>query len=287
MVFITFTIIFSTINHLLFKAFARFKIDLLTAVVFNYFVCVIIGYITSAEILFRGSIFKQNWYIFSIIQGALFAVTFYLMGRTTKIHGVAVTSLATRLAVAVPVFAAFFLYNDIISATKITGLLTALVALYLSCAGHENTPLLSTKKAYLPLFLFISFGMHSTFIKFVQEHFLVTTSYSAYIMSSFLAAFILSGSILLLRVITKKCTCQWRNVAAGIVLGFINYGAVYFLIRALSVPEWESSQLFPTISIAVVISSSFGAWLFFKEHINRKMLLSLVIGVGAIVLVNM
>jgi len=285
--FLTFAIVFSTINHLLFKAFARFKIDLLTAVVLNYFVCVIIGYSTSFEQLFQGSIFTQNWYIFSIIQGALLAVSFFLMGRTTKKYGVAVTSLATRLAVAIPVFAAFFLYNDIISVTKITGVLAALVALYLSCAVSENTPSVPKIKALLPIFLFISFGMHSTFIKFVQENFLGSTSYSTYIMSSFLAALILSGSILLWRVINKKYICQWRDIKAGIILGCANYGAIYFLIRALSVPGRESSQLFPTISIAIVILSSFGAWIFFREQINRKMLLSLVIGIGAIVLVNM
>jgi len=286
-IFLTFAIIFSTINHLLFKAFARFNIDLLTAIVFNYFVCVIIGYGTSVEKLFQGSIFTQNWYIFSIIQGALFAVSFFLMGRTTKKYGVAVTSLATRLAVAIPVVAAFFLYNDIISVTKITGVLIALFALYLSCAGQENTPSVSKTKAFLPVFLFISFGMHSTFIKFVQENFLGSTSYSTYIMSSFLAALILSGSILLWRVIMKKCICQWRDVAAGIILGCANYGAIYFLIRALSVPGWESSQLFPTISISIVILSSLGARIFFREQISRKILLSLVIGIGAIVLVNM
>ncbi|MBN1969307.1 MAG: hypothetical protein JXR48_03840 [Candidatus Delongbacteria bacterium] len=286
MIFLTLTIIFSTINHLLFKLFAKFNINLLTAIVFNYLVCVVIGYNSSSENLFHVSILAENWFKFSVIQGALLAISFFLMGSTTKKNGVAITSLSTRLAVVIPVFAAFFLYDDKISATKMTGIFTALIALYLSSAVQANTQSVSKTKLFLPVFLFISFGLNSTLIKFVQEFFLRNASYSTYIMSSFFSALILSATVLIWRGIVLKFTFQWKDIISGVILGCSNYGGIYFLIKALSVPGWESSQLFPTISISIVILSSFGAWIFFKEKINLRMLLSLGIGIGSIILVN-
>ena len=76
-------------------------------------------------------------------------------------------------------------------------------------------------------------------------------------------------------------------MVAGLSLGCANYGSVYFLIRTLGVPGWQSSQIFPTVSIAVVGFSSLGAWAFFKERFHRGMIAAMVFGALSIVLVNL
>ena len=287
MTFLVFAIVASTMNHLLFKAFSRFGIDLLSAIVVNYFVCVIIGYGTSSASVLPGSIFTQNWYPYSLVQGGLFAACFFLIGRTTEKQGVAVASLATRLSVAVPTFAAFLMYDDVISAPKIVGILIALTALYLSSAMPSQSAQPPGAKTLLPLILFAAFGVHSTLIKFVQANYLGNTSYHAYVMAAFFSAFMLSGSVLAWRFLKKKQSFHWKDLVSGIALGCANYGAVYFLIRVLGVPGWQSSRIFPTLSVSIVLLSSFGAWAFFNERYQRRMVAALAAGVGAIVLVNL
>ena len=287
MTFLILAIVSSTLNHLLFKAFARSRINLLCAIVTNFAVCVVIGYSSSFESIFQGSIFTQAWYPISILHGGLFTLCFFLIGRTTEKQGVAVASLATRLSVAIPAAAAFFLFNDSITISKISGILVALLALYLSSVNHKGSEHPLKAGSMLPIILFAAFGFHSALIKFVQERFLGSTSYHEYVMSAFLSALVISGSVLTWRLIKKKQGCRWPDLLSGAVLGVSNYGSVYFLIKALGVPGWQSSQLFPTLSIAVVGLSSFGAWAFFKERLHRRILTALAIGVISIILINL
>jgi len=214
-------------------------------------------------------------------------VCLFLIGRTTEKQGVPVASLATRLSVAIPAFTAFLLYDDLVTPSKITGILAALLALYLSCIDPKGSGDPLRAGSMLPLALFAAFGTHSTLVKFVQEKFLGSTSYHEYVMAAFLSAFLISGSVLAWRLFKKQQACRWRDLISGLALGCSNYGSVYFLIRALSVPGWQSSQLFPTISIAVLSLSSLGAWAFFNERLHRRMLGALAIGAGSIVLVNL
>lgn len=287
MTFLVFAIVSSTLNHLLFKTFARYRVDLLSAIVANYAVCVLIGFSSSIGSLFQGSIFTRDWYPFSVIQGGVFVICLFLLGRTTEKQGVAVASLAARLSVAIPTVTAFFLYNDLVTASKLTGILAALLALYLSCVDAKGSVHPFKEGSMLSLTLFAVFGIHAALIKFVQAHYLGRTSYHVYVMSAFLSAFLISGSVLAWRLFKKQQAFRCKDIIWGITLGCTNYGSIYFLIRALSVPGWQSSQLFPTVSIAVLGLSALGARVFFKERLHRRMLGALAIGAGAIVLVNL
>ena len=287
MQFLIFAIGFSTLNHMLFKAFARWRIDLLSAIVVNYMVCVAIGYGSSLNSISWRSMFVMDWYPFSVIQGAMLVICFYLIGLTTKKQGVAVASLASRLSVAIPTVLAFFLYKDTVTTLKVTGILAALVALYL--IGVENSGKTERLQAVkiLPITLFALFGVHSSLIKFVQAQYLDKPSYHAYVMCAFFSALLISGAGLGWRVYRKQYAGRWKDLISGLILGCTNYGAVYFLIRTLGVPGWQSSQLFPTISIAVVSLSSIGARVAFNERLHRRVLGAIVIGAGAILLVNL
>jgi len=286
MTYLLIAIVCSTGNHLWFKAFARYRVDLLSAIVANYLACVLIGYGSSAASTFRSSIFSQDWYLLSVVQGAMLVICFLLIGRTTQKHGAAPASLATRLAVVIPTVAAFGLYGDVVSVPKIAGVLAAIPALYLSCADPSELRSIP-KPGLLPVALFVAFGLHSALLKLVQEHFLGTASYHAYVMSAFLSALVISSAILGRRLLKKLQRCKGRDFLLGLLLGCTNYGAVYFLIRVLGLPGWESSQIFPTISIAVVSLSALGAWAGFGERVSRRMLMALAIGAAAIVLVNL
>jgi drug/metabolite transporter (DMT)-like permease len=287
MTFLVFAIIFSTINHLLLKAFAHFRINLLTAIVLNYAVCVVIGYSSSTKLGSLEIIVTQNWFPFSILQGGIFVGCLLLLGITTEKQGVTISSLATRLSVAIPTVAAFFLYDDIIAVSKIIGILATILVLYLSSVGDSRSIKTFSKISLLPIIVFMAFGSHAVLLNYVQEQFLGNTSYHTYVMASFFSAFLISGLIMSWRLVKRQQSCNWKDLISGLVLGCTNYGSIYSLLRALSVPEWQSSQLFPTISVAVVCLSSLGAWIFFNEKLHQRMQIALVIGVGSIILVNL
>ncbi|MCP4157567.1 MAG: hypothetical protein GY757_58190 [bacterium] len=286
MTYLILAIACSTFIHLFFKVLSRYRIDLFGVIVLNYAMCIIIGYNSSVETLFDRSVFTQSWYPFSILQGIIFACCFFLLGRTTEKQGVTVATIATRLSVAIPTAAAFFLYNDQVTVTKLIGIATALFALYLSCTASGGTSKSSKTLSILPFTLFMIFGFHATLLKFVQAHYLGSTTYHTYIMSAFLSAFIISATVLAWKLLKQKQGLSWKELTAGLLLGLTNYGAIYFLVRALSEPGRQSSQLFPTISISVVILSAFGAWALFNERPGRRMAAALVTGAVSILVIN-
>jgi drug/metabolite transporter (DMT)-like permease len=286
MEFLLLAIVCSTLNQLLFKVFERYRIDLLSAIVVNYAVCVAIGYGSSPMPLPLRATLGQNWYPYAILQGIILIVSFIAMGRTTEQHGVAVASLATRLSVIVPTVAAFLLYGDRVTVAKLAGIAVSLLALYLSSTDTPGPAHASRGLSTLPLFLCATFGACSMLLKYVQQKYLRSESYHAFVLSSFMWAFLIGATILAGRLVRKKQGWEWKNAVAGMALGCANYGAVYFLVRALSMPGWESSQLFPTVSIAVVSLSTLVAWAVFQERLPRRTLVALAIGLGSIALVN-
>ena len=287
MVYLILSIACSTGNHLLFKAFKQWKTKLLCAIVVNYVVCVIIGFSSARLTRIDGYLWRQDWFGFAIFHGLLLIGSYYLIALTTKHIGVAVASLATRISVMLPIVTAFFLYGDILTVFKTVGILGALTALYLSSVENDSGPSVKAGSSqYLPVALFIAFGLHLTLTKYVQEYYLNDMVYHGYVMLSFASALLLGAGAMAWRALIKKDKYHKRDFFAGILLGCVNYGSVYFLIRALNVKGWESSEIFPTISIAVVISSSVGAYLFFREKIQGSKIVALILGLISVIFIN-
>ena len=60
------------------------------------------------------------------------------------------------------------------------------------------------------------------------------------------------------------------DLIAGGLLGVLNYGAIYFLVKVLGLEGWQSSQLFPIYSVGVVTVSSLLAVILFKERLSTN-----------------
>ena len=287
MVYLILSIACSTGNHLLFKAFKQWKTNLLCAIVTNYVVCVIIGFGSTRFATIHDSLWRQDWFGFALFHGLLLICSYYLIALTTKHVGVAIASLATRVSVVLPIVTAFLLYGDRLTVFKAVGILGALTALCLSSLENGSGPSVKAESShYLPVALFIAFGSHLTLTKYVQAYYLNDVAYHGYVMFSFASALVLGAGAIAWRVLIKNDSYQKRDVLAGILLGCVNYGSIYFLIRALSIEGWESSEIFPIISIAVVISSSVGAYLLFREKIQGLKIGALVLGLISIVFIN-
>jgi drug/metabolite transporter (DMT)-like permease len=88
------------------------------------------------------------------------------------------------------------------------------------------------------------------------------------------------------KILTIKVALRVGDLIAGGVLGMINYGAIYFLVKVLSLEGWQSSHLFPIYSVGVVTVSSLFAMILFKEHLSKWKTLGLVVGLLAVALLN-
>ncbi len=105
-------------------------------------------------------------------------------------------------------------------------------------------------------------------------------------MFAFASAFLIGLSALTYGRIRGTIAIGRREIGAGMILGINNYGSIYFLIRSLGQEGWESSVIFPTISVAVVILSFLGGFILFGEGASRRKRIAMAIGVAAILCIN-
>ena len=277
----------STLNHLLFKVFQKWRILILPAVVTNYLVCVGVGYSFLNPVARGVSILHQEWFFYAVAQGMLLIGSFLLISRTTRINGVSIAALSTRLAVIVPTAAAFFLYGDAAPALKLAGIGLAAVALYLSSAdSNASLPVARGENWLLPVTLFTVFGINMTLAKWVQHRYLDDITYHAYLTLSFCVAFLTGFGVLSVNTIRGKLKFGGKDVLAGLFLGINNYGSLYFLLKTIGQEGWESSVVFPTISVAVVVLSFAAGYAIFREEISRTRMVALGVGIVSILLIN-
>ena len=95
-----------------------------------------------------------------------------------------------------------------------------------------------------------------------------------------------SVAAVLVKIRAGKIAIRARDFVAGGTLGLINYGAIYFLVKVLSLEGWQSSQVFPVYSVGVVAVSSLLAMMLFNERLSRLKTVGLLIGLVAIALLN-
>jgi drug/metabolite transporter (DMT)-like permease len=287
MIFLVLAILGSGVIPVVFRAFESWRVNVFWAIPVNYVTCVLVGNLLSGKSLSPADLASQSWIFFAALQGVILAVNFYLLAHTAQRVGVAIASLASRLSVAIPSILAFRLYGDSLTFVKISGLLAALLALYLCTASEQRgrTPTTGLFQAS-PIILFLTFGGYFTILKYLQTYYLTESSYHSYVMSGFIFAFLSSLVIGIGKRVFAPADFRLRHSLAGIILGVINYIAIYALLEVLALKGWESSQLFPIYSVGVVAVSSLLAALFFRERLPPQKMIGLGVGVVAVALLN-
>ena len=286
MIFLLLAILCSAALPLLFRAFDDWRVNLFWAIPANYFACIVVGVIFAPPLQHATELLSRPWFILAILQGFVLAVNFYLLAYTAQRAGVSVAVLASRLSVAIPAILAFLLYGDSLNTVKVVGLAAALSSLYLCTAtGQDFGVTRAWLRRLLPILVFVMFGCHFTLLKFTQDRYLDSSSYHVYVTTSFFLAFVTSVVIGIWKIRTRV-EVRSGDLIAGGVLGLINYGAIYFLVKVLSLEGWQTSQLFPIYSVGVVSVSSLLALILFKERLSRLKTFGLVVGLMAVALLN-
>ena len=290
MIFLLFAILCSAAIPVLFKAFARWDLDVRLVVPFNYFACFVCGAISSGQLYWYPAQSGGFMLSLTVVQGVLLAGNLFLLAYTSQRVSVALAAFASRVSVAVPTAAAFFLFNDRLTASKGIGIGLALLALYLVTVPLGNPSGAPTQRVYsralLPM-VFLSYGAHFLFFKYVQETYLTEHTHHLYLGQSFLFAFFVSVVPILWsssETSPAKASSRVRSIVWGVLLGINNYIAVFLFITALSLPDWESSAIFPIFSFGVVLLSSVAAAMLFVERLNRPQLVGLAVGLVSVVL---
>ena len=286
MIYLFLSILFSTGLFVIFKYFGIYKIETLKAIVVNYMVAFTLGFISSEKTIIITEIPNQPWFYGAIFLGAMFVSIFFVMAITAQKNGISVASISGKMSVVIPIFFGVLLYGESINLLKITGIIIALIAVYLaSIKEGEN----DVKKGQLlfPMLLFVGSGIIDTSLKYIEEQFVPVEEVAVFSGSLFaIAAFF--GSVLLgIKALKKRDSFGFKNIIAGIILGVPNYYSIVFLIKALQTDGFESSTLFTLNNVAIVIVSSIVGLILFRERFSNNNKIGVFLAIIGIILVSL
>ncbi|MEP2935062.1 MAG: EamA family transporter [Gilvibacter sp.] len=286
MMYLILSIVSSTGILIVFKLFKRFNIDRLQAIVVNYIVACLCGFIAFDGPLSIQQISQADWFLPTAALGALFILIFYLMALTTQRAGLSVTSVAVKMSLVIPILFGLLFYKESANALKVIGIVLALVAVYLtSSRKEEGKQVTGASVLVLPLLVFLGSGIIDTSIKFLEDSYVGEGEVPLFSSTVFGAAASLGILFLIVGKLRGKVTFAWRNILGGIALGIPNYFSIYFLVQALRIPSLESSTVFTINNVAIVLFSTLVGISLFKEKLSPKNWFGILLAVVSIVLV--
>lgn len=252
-----------TIAMLLFKQFERSKVDNLPAITVNYFVAAACGFIFHATGPMNVDILGAPWLWYAVVVGVMFIVLFNLIALTAQRVGVSVATVANKMSVVIPIMVAIPMYDESLSWLKLSGIIVALIAVYLTTKPARNTKL-KPGHLWLVVIIFLASGLlDAIFNDVAQRH--LTESGDSNIFT--VVTFCIAGIIGLVVTVVTKGKFSRKNVLGGIALGIPNYGSLLFLLFALDAVA-ESSQVYPINNMGIVAASALGAFIIFKEKLT-------------------
>jgi len=287
--FLLLCILSSTGIFVIFKIINRLNIPAFPVIVINYLVATFLGFIINTGDSAPASILDSRWLPISIIIGIMFILMFFLVAHSTRKAGLSVTTVASKMSVIFPiVFSLFIDPSDQLSLMKSAAVVIALIGLVLT-VYKPDTGSPEKSAIFIPLLLFVGMGVVDSMVKLAQHQYVSDNETALFSAILFLNAF-LSGVLVMLfyrkdnRQFLKLKTWAW-----GALLGAVNFGSIFFLVRALNYSPaagtgMDSSVIFGANNISIVALSVLVGLVIFKEKLKFVNWIGVVLSALALLL---
>lgn len=290
MLFLILTVLLNVFLSVVFKIFARFKVDNLQAIVVNYWICVATGSVFLGHFPVGTASLQQAWAPWALLMGAGFISIFNLIAYCTKTDGITTTTIANKLSMVIPAGFALWLYGDRMTIGKGLGILLAFPAVYLSTRTQNAEG--KKQQLFWPLVLFIGSGLLDTLVNYVAKQYFSGGSdaanaagQSVFLIHTFSVAGTIGLLLVIILLLLRKRTFEWKNVIAGCLLGVPNYFSIYFFFRLLQSGFLSSSAAIPVNNVAIVLCAALTAIFFFREKATLPRIIGLALSITAILLI--
>ena len=222
------------------------------------------------------------WALLLVLGLALPAV-FLLMARSLASAGIVRTDAAQRLSLLISLAAAFVLFGEVANHWKLAGLGAGLVAIVCLLTRPPAAARQTAGRAWPWLLAtWAGYGAIDIALKQVASSGTATT---AALGVSFALAFVLMLGIQLLRQWRGRTRLDGRHLAAGLLLGGLNFANILTYIRAHQAMSDSPATVFAGMNIGVVALGTLAGVCLFGERTSRINQAGLLLAIAAIALI--
>ncbi|RLD45243.1 MAG: EamA/RhaT family transporter [Bacteroidetes bacterium] len=286
-IFLIVSILFFVSIFLTFRIFDYYKINNPQAIIINYAIASLVSYFFYKGDIPLSTVSTLDWFPYSAVLGVLFMLSFLLFAISTQKAGIAITSVASKMSVLIPVFLGAYLYEyETLNTVKIVGLILSIVSFYL-IFKKEKTEEFDIRKIILPFFIFLFSGANDSLLKYIREMFFksseINLDHEILFMGILFSFSFISGLIILGTItIAKKEKFEFKTIIAGTILGVINFFSVLTMFKAMG--HFESSFFFPVFNVSIVGLSTLIGIILFKEKLSKTNKIGTVLALITILL---
>ena len=212
------------------------------------------------------------------LLGVILPAGFIILAQAVQRAGIVLTDAAQRLSLFLPLLAAPVLFGESFTQTKLIGIgvafLALLALLHKPTAAHAEP---RSRAAWYLLLTWLCFGTVDILFKQLSKA-------GVQFAGSLSLIFLLAAALMLLWLWIQRVTWQKRSLASGLLLGLLNFGNIYFYIKAHQHFAHDPSVVFASMNLGVIsLGALVGAGLF-KEKVSHINILGVLAALGAIII---
>jgi drug/metabolite transporter (DMT)-like permease len=282
MLYVLLSVCCNVIVAVLLKLAKRYHIDVQQAITWNYTTSILL-----IAFIFKPSLGHLNQLPINILAllGLLLPVVFVLLAVSIQVTGIVRTSVAQRLALFIPLFAAVFIYNQTVSPLMMAGLIIGLSAIAFSIPWPQHGRSLKSSGAWFYLLaIFTGMGIIAILFKKLAASTVVPFTTSIFVV--FILAFIFSFIGLLVRIARKKTRFSWPHILIGWALGVANFGNILFYIRAHKALISTPTTVSMAVNVGAIVLTAMVGLFFFKEKLTTLNKIGLFLALVSIIVVT-
>lgn len=281
MLYLILAIICSSCITLVLKAGAKYSDNRYAMLSCNYITCVLMVLIfMDKEVEFSMVNGGRIILMLGLVNGILFLICMAYNQINAAKNGAILTATFVRLGVLVPTLLSIVLYKEIPSSLQVVGIILVVIAFVVMGIGQKEEKASATKVVLKDLILLMFLGGITDSMSKVYEQTCDMELADWFLLITFFVALVICS----ITMVYKKQRIGWRECAVGVSIGIPNYLSTLFLLQSLSrVPAFF---VYPTYSVGSILVVMTASYMIFGEKLNRSQKISIVLIIGALILLN-
>ncbi|MDO4727464.1 MAG: EamA/RhaT family transporter [Bacteroidota bacterium] len=271
---------------ILFKILKKHTVDFMQIIGWNYLITLSLTYFLFGINL--QTIDFRNIPIITIgLLWILLPFIFLIQALSIKNVGIVRTDIAQRLSLFITLLASYFMFNENFSNLKILGFSVALMAIFFTLdktQPSQNNQNLTSNAWIYPILVLFGFGIIDILFKQITI-FHQNISFTTLLFIVFWGAFVFSWIYNIFRFVQQKTAFNISNFYWGIALGLLNFGNIYFYLKAHKELSDSPSTVFAMMNMGVITLGSLAGVFFFKESLSKKNYIGIAMALVAVCII--
>ena len=281
------SILFTTLLGVVFKLYGKYQIDIFPAIVFNYITCVLMAWWDIGAFPLQLSSIQAPWFNWSILLGFLFIAGFNLAAQTVRYFGITAGAIMQKMSLGFTVVFSFLAMDENMNLYKWLGVIAAILAIFFTNYPEKKEKTTSIDwKIIIPILTLFFATLIEIIFLVVEKRVATKSADPVFIGTLFGTAAIIGIISLTVLTLAGKEKIKGKNILAGIALGLPNYGAIYFMLKALG-GDIDASVFFTLNNVGIIVLAAILAVILFKDRFSKPQYFGLGLSILAIVLISL